>query len=415
MSIASWPTNERDPAWHGVEILNMETDLRDDPYPAFHHLRRVAPVNETPIGIWRLTRHADCQRLLREVPCGVRPLDGTPPLGGEDRPGDFMLLQDPPNHTRLRKLVSKAFTPRAVAAWKPRAEALVKQLLDEALARPSEPDGSVRLDAIADLALPVPARLICEMMGVPIEDVGRFTAWTADATQGLTGVLAAPDVRKRALEASDALADYFRALIEARRGRASADLVGILIEAEEEGDRLSPEELMSQCIGLLIAGFETTIGLIGNGLAALARHPDEQERWRRDPSLGDNAVEELLRFEGPIALTVRYLHEDAEFGGRTLPRGAQVWPILWAANRDPEKFDDPDRLDLARPDASEHLAFGGGPHLCLGTHLARLEARTAIGGLLARTASFELESDVVEWGRSLFRVPAALPLRARVR
>jgi hypothetical protein len=424
---------ESDPAWHGVDLVERDERRRDDPYPPLHHLRQVAPVNETPLGFWRLSRYEDCVRLLREVPCGVRHLDGTlprrraagaqaatptpaaaPAAASAFAPGaEFMLQQDPPAHTRLRKLVSKAFTPRASEAWRPRAQAIVDDLLDRAL---DAPGGAGELDVIRDLALPLPSTLICEMLGVPLADRERFTAWTADATHALAGTLAPPEMQLRAQAAAIQLAGYFSALIDERRRRLGDDLLSVLIRAEEDGDQLSPAELLVQSIGLLIAGFETTIGLIGNGMAALIRHPAELAKLRARPELTASAVEECLRFEGPIAITIRVLHEDAEFGPpgrrRRIPRDAEVWPMLWAANRDPERFPDPDRFDVERPD-NAHLAFGGGTHLCLGAHLARMEGQVAIGSLARRTRELALLGDTIEWGASLFRVPGRLPVAFR--
>ncbi|HEY8492451.1 MAG TPA: cytochrome P450 [Myxococcota bacterium] len=346
-------------------------------------------------------------RLLRGVRCGVRRRDGTLPHRAPSQgPGEFMLQQDPPHHTRLRKLVSKAFTPRAVEQWRPRVRAIVAEQLAPALERGT-------MDVIAELALPVPATLICELLGVPVADRDRFTVWTADATHGLAGDLAPPEIQQRALAAAAALADYFRDLIAERRKRLTDDLLSVLIRAEEEGDRLSPSELVVQSIGLLIAGFETTIGLIGLGAKNFARHPDQRERVRANPALVPNAVEECLRFEGPIGMTVRVLHEDAVFGGRRIPADSEVLAILWSANRDPEVFPDPDRFDVARPNARDHLAFGGGTHLCLGAHLARMEAQEALGALVTRAPTLELLAERIEWGPSLFRVPARLPVALR--
>ena len=315
-----------------------------------------------------------------------------------------MLEQDPPTHTRLRNLVSKAFTPRATESWRPRARQLVGELLDAALAR-----GDGRMDVIADLALPVPSTLICEMLGVPAEDRALFTEWTADATHGLAGERALPEVQQRAMDAAMQLGGYFSELVEQRRSSLSEDLLSQLIRAEEEGDRLTPSELLVQSIGLLIAGFETTIGLIGNGVRQLLMHPDELARLRANPELITAAVEECLRFDGPIPATVRVLHADAELGGYTIPKNAEVWLLLAAANRDPERFPEPGRFRIDRPD-NAHLSFGGGAHLCLGHHLARMEAQEAIGGLVQRFGSMSLESETVEWGRSLFRVPGRLPI-----
>ncbi len=395
------------PGWHGFEPPLRGTPLYDDPFPAVHHLRTVAPVHETPLGAWRLSRYADCVRLLREVRCGVRRRDGTLPRRSEAQgPGEFMLQQDPPNHTRLRKLVSKAFTPRAVESWRPRVRAIVDAQLRTAFE-------AGEMDIVAGLALPVPATLICELLGVPVADRDRFTGWTADATHGLAGNQAPPEAQRRAIEAAMGLGAYFTALIEERRRHLTDDLLSVLIRAEEEGDRLSPTELIVQSIGLLIAGFETTIGLIGNGAAAFARHPAECAKLRAHPEWIPNAIEECLRYDGPIGMTVRVLHEDAEIGGRRIPADAEVFAILWGANRDPSVFQDPDRFDIERQNAREHLAFGGGTHFCLGSHLARMEAQEALGALVTRAPRLELACDRIEWGPSLFRVPAKLPMRLR--
>jgi cytochrome P450 len=394
----------RDP-WMGANLFDPE--IRDDPYPALARLREIDPVNETPIGFWRLTRYADVDRLLHDVPAGVRTQSGQLPGVDEAQAGprNFMLQQDPPTHTRLRKLVSHGFTPRAVGSWRTEIERVV----DECLTRVA-PQG--RMDVIADLALPVPSTLICQMMGVPIADRARFTEWTAKATFGLAAGVAPPEVIQEAAAAGMSLAAYFQELIEARRASLTDDLLSALIRAEEAGDRLSPMELMSQAIGLLIAGFETTIGLIGNGVRQLIRHPAELAKLRAKPELITSAVEECLRFDGPIILTSRVLHADVEFGGKLLRADTKVWGILGAANRDPAVFPDPDRFDVERtPNA--HLAFGGGPHYCLGAHLARVEAQVAIGELVRRFDGLALEADTVEWGPSLFRVPGRLPVTFR--
>jgi len=395
------PTPE--PAWHGLDFTERDTERDQDPFPALHHLREVAPVNLTPIGIWRLSRYADCVRLLRDTPCGVRKSDGTPvgtSMGGSDGGGQFMLQQDPPAHTRLRKLVSKAFTPRACERWRPRTREIVAELLAPALE-------AGELDVIAGLALPVPATVICEMLGVPVADRSRFTAWTSDATHLLAGDLLEPEQRAKSEASIGDFAAYFQELLEDRRRHLGNDLLSVLIRAEETGDRLSPEELLVQSMGLLVAGFETTIGLIGLGVKNLVANPAELAKLRQRPALTESAVEECLRYEGPIGATTRVLHADAEFGGYVLPKDTTVWPLLWAANHDPERFPEPDRFDVER-DATGHLAFGGGTHMCLGAHLARMEAQEAIGGLARCTRRVQREPLPITWGRSLFRVPARL-------
>jgi hypothetical protein len=354
--------------------------------------------------------------MIRFAGAGMRRTDGTlpgqtPEEAAEER-GQFMLLTDPPKHTRLRKLVSKAFTPRAIAAWRPRIESITNELLDAVEARGE-------MDLISELALPVPATLICEMLGVPVDDRETFTEWTADATHGLAlrRGNAPPELVERVEKARNGLAGYFNRLIDERRGKPSEDLLGTLIAAEEEGDRLSSAELLIQSIGLLIAGFETTIGLIGNGLTTLIRNPLEMERLRAEPRLIESAVEECLRCSGPITWTVRILHEPAEFGGYRMEPNEEVAVGLAAANRDPLHFDDAERFDVARfaadPAPPAHLSFGGGAHLCLGAHLARLESQVAIGRFVSRFTDVELLEPKTTWGRSLFRVPARVPVRFR--
>ncbi|MBW2665759.1 MAG: cytochrome P450, partial [Deltaproteobacteria bacterium] len=353
-----------DDPWRGANPLDPA--FRLDPYPALKRLREIEPVHETPLGIWRLSRYSDCVRMLRDLPVGVRRTDGTLPGVDESKlenQRNFMLQQDPPNHTRLRKLVSRAFTPRAVSALEPAVDRIVTECLDRIETRHE-------FDVIADLALPVPATLICEMLGVPRGDRDRFTVWTAEATHGLAAQIAPPDVLDRARQAGLSLGAYFENLIEERRGSLGDDILSGMIRAEEDGDTLSHQELISQSIGLLIAGFETTIGLIGNGTRQLLLHPDELAKLRADPRLIESAIEECLRFDGPIPLTLRIPHQDIDFGEQVIPKDSTVMVLLAAANRDPERFPEPERFDITR-DPNPHIAFGGGTHLCLGTHLAR--------------------------------------------
>ncbi|MDJ0866361.1 MAG: cytochrome P450 [Myxococcota bacterium] len=406
-----------EPGWHGADPVDPA--YNDDPYPFLERLREAHPVSLTPEGIWRLTRYDDCLRMLRFSGAGMRQTDGTLPgetveQARQTSRGQFMLLTDPPTHTRLRKLVSKAFTPRSISAWRPRIEAVTDELLDTVAERGE-------MDLVKDLALPVPATLICEMLGVPVEDRDSFTEWTADATHGLAlrRGNAPPDIVARVEKAGTALAGYFNELIAQRRGDPRDDLMTRLIEAEEEGDRLSAEELLIQSIGLLIAGFETTIGLIANGLTTLIRNPGELERLHDQPGLIESATEECLRYSGPITWTVRILHEPIEFDGYRMEVDEEVAIGLAAGNRDPAAYADPERFDVARfaeePAPPAQLSFGGGAHLCLGAHLARLESQIAIGKLVERFGDFELLDEKTKWGRSLFRVPGRVPVRFRVR
>src|SRR5438128_7040017 len=399
--------SDADDPWRGCNPLDPA--FRDDPYPGLRRLREVDPVNLTPIGFWRLTRYADVMRLLYDVPAGTRTTDGVLPGVDESLSGQrqFMLQQDPPAHTRLRRLVSRAFAPRAISAIRASIQRIVDQCLDQVA-----PCGE--MDVIADLALPVPSTVICEMLGVPVADRDRFTVWTAQATFGLAAGVLPPEMLAQAAAAGTELAAYFQELLAARRTRLGDDLLSALIRAEEEGDRLSPSELLSQAIGLLIAGFETTIGLIGNGVRALVEHPAELAKLRARPELAERAVEECLRYDGPIILTPRVLHADVEFGGKPLPKAAKVFGMLAAADRDPAVFPEPDRFDIERR-PNDHLAFGGGPHFCLGAHLATLEGEIAIASLVTRFDDLRLVSETVEWGPSLFRVPGQLPITFRAR
>jgi cytochrome P450 len=403
---------EPEPSWHGVDPEQPDAERWSDPFPSLAWFRAHAPVNRTPAELWRVYRYADCVRVLRELPCGVRRTDGSAPgdaMGGGGGDGDsaggqFMLQQDPPTHTRLRKLVAKAFTPRAAEKLRPRAREIVRELLDEALEKQE-------FDLIAGLALPLPSQVICEMLDVPLADRDHFTRWTGVATHILRGSYLKGDERTRVVATVQELAGYFNALIEERRKHLGDDLISTLIRAEEAGDQLSPTELLIQSIGLLVAGFETTIGLIGLGAKNLIDHPDQQERLRRDRGLITSAIEECLRFEGPIGMTTRVLHADASLDGRTIPKDTTLWLSLWSANRDPAQFPHPDAFDVARaPNA--HLAFGAGTHACLGMHLARMEAQEALGALVARTRSLARDAAPLAWGASVFRVPAALRVRA---
>lgn len=405
---ANAPASSEDESWKSDPWLGVfppELARKDDPYRLLARLREHDPVNQTPFGVWRLTRYDDVVRMLREVPSGVRFADGTS-FGGQapglSLPGRFVLQQDPPNHTRLRKLMSQAFRPRATERLRARTEEIVRERLDEVLERGS-------MDVIADLALPVPSTVICEMMGVPLADRPRFTEWTSAATHLLAALLSDPEVVARGVEAANKLGEYFTDLIAERRRDLGEDILSDLIRAEEAGDRLSPEELLSQCIGLLIAGFETTIGLIGNGVLALLEHPDQLAALEADPSLIGSTVEECLRYDGPILLTIRIPREDARFGEKTIPANTPVMCMLGAANHDPAHFPDPERFDIRRA-GNDHLAFGGGAHFCLGAHLARMETQVAIGALVRRVRGLELANEPRTWGNSLFRVLGTLPV-----
>ena len=390
--------------WFGWSPYALDAEFRNDPHITFRRLREQYPVHGTPLGYYRILRHADVVRALRECKVGVRTTDGKLPGVDESvMPRRFMLMQDPPNHTRLRRLVSRAFTPPAIERLRPHVQELVDSMLDVAQERGE-------MDVIADLARPLPSTIICEMLGVPLADRPKFTDWTAHVTHLLTPQVLTPQMRELAGQAAIGLTHYMTDLIAERRTRPGDDMMSVLIRAEQDGDKLTPEEVITQCVGLLVAGFETTIGLIGNGVRQLLLHPDELRRLQQDPGLIVSAVEECLRFDGPIPATRRVLHEDAEFGGYLIPKNTELLLCIASAHRDEAVYPDPDRFDITREQMS-NLAFGGGIHFCLGAHLARLEAQIAIGKLVQRFPKLELASAAPAWGPSLFRVLASLPVR----
>lgn len=394
--------------WKGFNPFEGRREMHHDLHTIVNRIRETEPVWKTPIGIWMLSRYADVERLLKHTAAGVRTRAGVMPVmrpRPADHPRDaFMLSNDPPVHTRLRKLVQQAFTPRALQRISSTVERVVGECLDAVA-------GCEEFDLIESLALPVPSIVICEMMGVPLADRARFTQWTAEATHDLQA-LPPPDVAARADAATFALRDYFRELIAQRRDKLTDDILSGLIRAEQDGGTLTEGELVSQAIGLLIAGFETTIGAIALGVRTLLQHPDQLARLRAHPELIKSAVEECMRFDTSIPMTMRILHEDAEFGGYTIAADTPVVGLISAAQRDPAVYTDPDRFDIGR-DEAPILAFGGGVHHCLGAHLARMEMQTSILALVQRFPNLQLVSRELSWGRSLFRVPERLVLRAR--
>lgn len=393
-----------DEDWAGANPLSP--DFRDDPYPALHRLRARDPVNLSPIGTWRLTRYDDVAQVFKHAPTSMTLPDGSNPnFDPLDRRGsfnEFMLNKDGNEHMRLRRLVVKAFTRRALDNIQLEIDLAVTSALDRAAA-----DGG--MEVVHDLALYVPSRMICRIMGVPEADRLQFTTWTAARTNAFFARFLPEDVRQRVREAGSAIADYFDALVEERRKNLGNDLLSELIRAEEDGDRLHEGELTVQAVGLLVAGFETTIGLIGNGLRAFIEHPDQMRILRGRPELIDNAVEECLRYDAPILFNWRILTEDYEIGERLLPRDAVLWPMIGAANRDPARFSDPDRFDIMRDDVA-HQSFGGGAHFCLGHQLARMEARSAIGAFIRRFEAPRIDTQGLSWSQSFFRVLGSLPV-----
>jgi cytochrome P450 len=394
------------PGWYGVDPTT--TDLKANPHNHYKHLREVQPVNLTPLGDWRLSNYTDIQKLLKHSHSGVRDMDGLIPeeTREETEASKFMLRMDPPDHDRLRNLVSKAFTPRSLNNMKPVIEPLVEGELDRVA-----PNG--KMDLVADLALAVPAASMCAMLGVPFEDRHELTKLVSLVTYRLAKH-AYPHLQEKSEAAIFELATYMTRLIDERRSNPSDDILGQLVAAEEAGDRLSNDELLQQSIGLLVAGLETTLGLIANGMVCFSRYPEEFEKLAANPSLATSAVEECLRYEPSVPITRRILWEDTEFSGITVPANANVYAILIGANRDPEYFTNPDRFDISRNEA-KHCSFGGGIHFCLGSHLAKMNTEMAFVQMARRFTAIEVNESDIEWAPSLFRIPGAIPARFQLR
>ncbi|HYX44823.1 MAG TPA: cytochrome P450 [Acidimicrobiales bacterium] len=363
---------------------------RADPYSRYAALRAHAPVHHSAIGFWVLTRYDDCQQLLRDPRVGKDFSNAADALGlGEEQRAEQaafrndhsnMLFADPPDHTRLRGLATRAFTPRTVEALRPSIVTLVDELLD------GFGDGEV--DVMDTLAFPLPVTVIGEMLGVPAEDRPRFRPLVRASTAVLELAIT-PEALAEATAASNTMEEYFRDLVAERRARPRDDLLTQLIEAEDKGDQLSEYELISTAILLFAAGFETTTHLIGNGVLALLRNPEQLDRLRHDRGLLRSAVEELLRYDSPVQITARTAYEEIEIGGYSVEPGSAVLALLGAANRDPQRFRDPDRLDVGRSEGGP-LSFGSGIHYCLGAALARLEFAIVLDRLLDRFPTWEL-------------------------
>lgn len=389
--------------------------IRSNPYPYYDRIRAEQPFFPgQQDGTVVLTRFADCEAVLRDPHWSSNPEHAPMPESAEDMDArqamssmntNVLLFIDPPDHTRLRKLVSKAFTPRTVERLRPRIQQLVDEILDEAAERGE-------LDVVADLGYVLPVTVICEMLGVPVEDRDLFGPWSSDASRLLDGMLDEETTQRGVMGAMQIVA-YLNGLIDDHRAEPRDDLLSALIAAEEEGDRLTEDELRTNLLLLFIAGHETTMNLIGNGTKALLEHPDQLQRWHDDPTLAVSAVEELLRFDGPVHVTGRIATEDGlVVGGRTFAKGDAVVTLVAAANRDPERFPNPDQLDLGRND-SHHLAFSYGIHYCLGAALARLEGQVALGSLVARFPHMALLTDPVEY-RDHFVLRGLKELRIKV-
>ena len=393
----------------------------DDPYPAYGWLREHAPVHQTrlPNGVeaYLVTRYDDVKAVLADPRLsknaaasfpGWQP--GRTGIPGEHRSGvaAHLLNLDPPDHTRLRRLVSKAFTPRRIADFEPRIRRIADTLLDECAARAAQPGGDGSVDLIRGYACPLPVAVILEMLGVPEEDQSIFHEWAF-------GVVDRGGARGGVGRSVKRIRGYLREIIHKKRLAPGDDLLTALVRASDHGEHLSEDEAAAMAFILLFAGFETTINLVGNGYFALLNHPAERDRLLAQPDLLPAAVEELLRYDGPVEFaTWRFTTAPITVGGTAIPAGEPVLAVLAAADRDPERFPAPDQLDLGRP-AAGHLALGHGIHFCIGAPLARLEGRIAFERLLARypDASLARPASSLRWHsglimRGLYELPVRL-------
>ncbi len=366
----------------GVSYDLTSSAFIEDPYRTYEQLRQKDPVHRMRlIEAWALTRYEDVQDVLADHKR----------FTNAERNYDYMQYRtfldlDPPDHTRLRGLVSKAFTPRAVRELGPRIQELVDELLDAVA-------GKSRIDLISDFAFPLPVIVIAEMLGVPAQDRARFREWSDDIALSVNPLLNSEQI-ERVQQATEELFEYFEGIIEQRRQAPQNDMISALLAAEEEGDRLTHEELLSTLMLLLVAGNETTRNLIGNGMLALLKNPAQLQRLRQHPELLDPAISELLRYDSPVQMDARNAIDDVEIGGKRIAAGQRILAIVGAANRDPQIFANPDELDIGRDEVS-HLSFGRGIHYCLGSPLAILEGRIAFSSLLDRYSSIRLASEPV--------------------
>ncbi len=397
--------------WRGDPVARMMLPAtKADPYPLYADIRRRGLVR-SPLGLFAAADHATVASILRDrrfssSPVhqpGYRPPSYPPGDPRAALPAADLLTMDPPDHTRLRRLVSGAFTPRAIAGLEPWIREVTARLLRAA-------DGAAGFDLIDALAFPLPIAVICHLLGVPAADQARFRAWGHDVAANLDPQTAAT-AQSRAAEL--ALTGYLQDLVRKRRGDPDDGILSALIAAEEQGDRLSSGEVVSTALLLLIAGFETTVNLIGNGTVALLGDPESWNRLRQDPALVPAAVEEMLRYDSPVQLTARIATEDVGIGGRVIAAGRPVIVFIGGANRDPEAFEQPGEFRIDRPDAGRHLSFSLGIHHCLGAALARLEGRIAIEELTRRYPALGLAAPPTRRSLLVLRGFESVPVRAR--
>lgn len=405
---------ERDLSLHYL----LDPDVLADPYPLYRRLRTEDPVHWDPyLHAWVVTRYDDVITVLTRFSADRTPAPeyfealGVPEVSPVAKVMvKQMLFMDAPAHTRLRKLAAPAFMPARVRLLRAHIEEIANRLVDEIDAR-----GTGTMDALADFAEPLPAIVTAEMLGVPVEDHARLKDWSASFAGMLGNFQHNPDLLGGVLEAVKNLTGYFHDAIRDQRRHPRPGLVHSLMSSEVDGDRLSDEEIVANCIVTMVGGQETTTNLIGNGLLTLLRNPEQLARLRGQPELMPAAVEELLRYESPSQLTARLAPKDVTLGGKRVKKRDAVIAVMAAGNRDPGRFPDPDRVDFDRTD-NRHLAFGWAAHFCFGAPLARLEGQVAFETLLRRFSTLTLASSELVWRQNLgLRGLSALPLTYEMR
>jgi len=383
-----------------------------DPYPLFRRLRTEDPVHWDPfLHVWVVTRYADVLRVLLEFSANRTPTPDQLTAMGLSALSPIaqvmvkqMLFMDVPGHTRIRALASQAFTPQRVEVLRGHIREIVKSLLNAI-------ESCGHMEVIADLADPLPCIVTAEMLGVPAEDYKQLKAWSQDFAEMLGNFQHNPDRVAKVLKTVEQTTAYFRSAISEMRRHPRAGLIHALMTAEVQGDRLTEEEIIANSIVTMVGGQETTINLIGNGVLSLLRNPDQLDKLRSDPSLIPSAVEELLRYESPSQHTARLARQDTVLGGKLIRKRQAVIAVMAAGNRDPERFPDPDRLDITRKD-NRHLAFGWGAHFCFGAPLARIESQIAFEEMLRRLPNWTLEPEPLVWRTNLgLRGLTRLPIR----
>jgi cytochrome P450 len=374
-----------------AEFESLPADFLTNPYRYYSHLREQDPVHQSKRGVWILTRYDDVVSVLQDQRFGRQGFQELLNRGRPEPPENrnvSMLFQDNLGHKRLRTLVGKAVTPALIQSLRPQIQKIVDELLDRV-------QHAHAIDLIAEFAVPLPLFTITELLGVPQTHRGLFHQWSVDVVRG-TEAQSNDQAIERAMATQKAIADYFHEALAEHGRNPQGDLLSRLIAAEENGDKLTEFELLDICGLLFVAGHETTVNLLGNGILALFLHPRELRRLQQEPALLPSAVEELLRYDSPVQRSARVAEADVEIAAKTIPKGAIVSAVLGAANRDPARFPQADRLDISRRDNC-HLAFGLGHRFCLGAALARLEGQIAIGTLLRRLPKLELADVPPAW------------------